>query len=673
MMCLSGKQDGNYWVNKPEETHTMLGIANTIRSLALDAIDQAKSGHPGLPLGCGEIFACLYGSFLRVLPESPDWLNRDRFILSAGHGSAGLYAALHLRGFIAASQLTRFRQLHSPLAGHPEYRECPGVDMTTGPLGQGIASAVGIALGQKMAQANFDPTLFDAKVVVLSGDGCLMEGVSGEASSLAGHLQLNNLILIYDANDICLDGPITECFTENVAMRYQAYGWDVHSIDGHNSNALRQILDATRQTQDKPLLIIAKTQIGKYSPSYAGSSEAHGKPFGATESAATKRAMGIPDSPLFYVADTRYTEMAKQQQKVQALHAEWTLCFEAWKTKNPEKAQLLATQQTKRMPETLKAAIAGFATKDNSATRSISGELLQLLHDQVPHLIGGSADLSCSDNTFMKAGGVVSPGHFLGRNIKYGVREFAMAAMASGLILQGLYRSYCGTFLTFSDYMKNAVRLAALMKLPVIYQFTHDSLFLGEDGPTHQPVEHLAALRAMPNLVVLRPADAHEVKGAWWAALQSDVPVALILSRQNLPTLSGTDMDAVAKGGYIVKAVQTPEVVLFATGSELHLALAVANALSDLQIQVVSMVSFEYFDTQPADYRNMVMAKEARLHVAIEAQSSFGWHKYVGRDGLCITMDSFGLSAPASDLAKEFGFDLETIVAKIRQRMPREI
>ncbi len=650
----------------------MLGIANTIRSLALDAIDQAKSGHPGLPLGCGEIFACLYGSFLRVLPESPNWLNRDRFILSAGHGSAGLYAALHLRGFISASDLPRFRQLHSPLAGHPEYRECPGVEMTTGPLGQGIATAVGIALGQKMAQAHFDKTLFDAKVVILSGDGCLMEGVSGEASSLAGHLQLNNLILIYDANDICLDGPITECFTENVAMRYQAYGWDVRSIDGHNTNALHQILEETRQSQDKPLIIIAKTQIGKYSPSYAGSSEAHGKPFGPAESAATKRAMGVPDSPLFYVADTIYATMATQQQKVQEFHANWSLRFEDWKEKNPEKAQVLAEHQAGFLPETLKATIAGFATKDNTATRSISGELLQLLHDQVPHLIGGSADLSSSDNTLMKAGGIVSPGHFLGRNIKYGVREFAMAAMASGLILQGLYRSYCGTFLTFSDYMKNAVRLAALMKLPVIYQFTHDSLFLGEDGPTHQPVEHLAALRAMPNLVVLRPADADEVKGAWWAALQSDVPVALIFSRQNLPTLAGTDMDSVAKGGYIVRAADNPDVVLFATGSELHLALAVAEALSDLRIQVVSMVSFEYFDAQPAAYRNTVIAANARLHVALEAQSSFGWHKYVGRDGLCITMDSFGLSAPAADLAKEFGFDLETIVAKIRQKLGSE-
>ena len=647
----------------------MLGIANTIRSLALDAIDQAKSGHPGLPLGCGEIFACLYGSFLRVLPESPNWLNRDRFILSAGHGSAGLYAALHLRGFVSAAELPRFRQLHSPLAGHPEYRECPGVEMTTGPLGQGIATAVGIALGQKMAQAQFDASLFDAKVVVLSGDGCLMEGVSGEASSLAGHLQLNNLILIYDANDICLDGPTAECFTENVAMRYQAYGWDVHNIDGHNSNALQQVLDATRHSQDRPLLIIAKTQIGKYSPSYAGSSEAHGKPFGSAESAATKRAMGLPESPLFHVSETVYAEMAKQQQKVQDIHRSWETRFAAWEAQNPEKARLLTTHVSREIPETLQTMMAAFPTKENSATRSISGELLQLLHDQVPHLIGGSADLSCSDNTLMKAGGIVSPNHFSGRNIKYGVREFAMAAMASGLILHGLYRSYCGTFLTFSDYMKNAVRLAALMKLPVIYQFTHDSLFLGEDGPTHQPVEHLAALRAMPNMVVLRPADAHEVKGAWWAALQSSVPVALILSRQNLPTLSCTSMTEVAKGGYIVQAAQDPELVLFATGSELHLALAVAKALPELRTQVVSMVSFEYFDAQPADYRDLVIAPKARLHVAIEAQSSFGWHKYVGRDGLCITMDSFGLSAPAGDLAKVFGFDLDSVVAAVQSRL----
>lgn len=640
-------------------------IANTIRSLALDAIDKANSGHPGLPLGCGEIFAYLYGAFLRVLPDSPDWLNRDRFILSAGHGSAGLYAALHLRGFISADLLPRFRQLHSPLAGHPEYRECPGVEMTTGPLGQGIATAVGIALGQKIAQANFDQNLFDGKVVVLAGDGCMMEGISSEASSLAGHLQINNIILIYDANDICLDGPTTECFTENVAMRYQAYGWDVHTIDGHSIPELQSVLSSTRQSQNKPVLIIAKTQIGKFSPHYAGSSEAHGKPFGAAESAATKKAMGLPETPLFYVSDDVYALMAQQQKDMQVKHRDWMSNFTNWQQQNPEKAALLASQQ-QPVSDKLKDAIAAFPTKANSATRSISGELLQLLHDKVPHLIGGSADLSCSDNTLMKAGGVIAPQDFLGRNIKYGVREFAMGAMASGLILHGLYRSYCGTFMTFSDYMRNAIRLASLMQLPVIYQFTHDSIFLGEDGPTHQPVEHLAALRAMPNLVVLRPADANEVKGAWWAALQSANPVALVLSRQNLPTLACTDMTQVSKGGYIVQAAENPDAVFFATGSELHLALAVANALPELRIQVVSMVSFEYFDAQPAEYRDQIIVPKARLHVAIEAQSSFGWHKYVGRDGLCITIDHFGLSAPAADLAKEFHFDLESIVTKVQ-------
>jgi transketolase len=640
-------------------------IANTIRSLALDAIDQAKSGHPGLPLGCGEIFAYLYGSFLRVLPEAPEWLNRDRFILSAGHGSAGLYAALHLRGFIPAETLPRFRQLHSPLAGHPEYKECPGVEMTTGPLGQGIATAIGIALGQKMAQANFSDALFDSKVVVLAGDGCLMEGISSEASSLAGHLKLNNLILIYDANDICLDGPTTECFTEDVAMRYRAYGWEVQTIDGHSIAELQSTLEKTRETQNKPVLIIAKTQIGKFSPSYAGSSEAHGKPFGPSESAATKKAMGLPESPLFHVTDDVYSLMAEQATRIQQRHTTWQSQFASWQAENPDKARRL-TEQQQPIASDLKAAIAAYPTKDNSATRSISGELLQLLHDQVPHLIGGSADLSCSDNTLMKSGGIISPGQFSGRNIKYGVREFAMGAMASGLILHGLYRSYCGTFMTFSDYMRNAIRLAALMQLPVIYQFTHDSIFLGEDGPTHQPVEHLAALRAMPNLVVLRPADANEVKGAWWAALQSQNPVALVLSRQNLPTLTCTNMDNVAKGGYIVQSAETPEIVLFATGSELHLALDVANALTGRRVQVVSMVSFEYFDAQSAAYRNSVIAPAATLHVAIEAQSSFGWHKYIGRDGLCITIDHFGLSAPASDLAKEFHFDRDSIVSRVQ-------
>ncbi len=641
-------------------------IANTIRSLALDAIDQAKSGHPGLPLGCGELFAFLYGSFLRVLPEAPAWLNRDRFILSAGHGSAGLYAALHLRGFVAADMLPRFRQLHSPLAGHPEYRECPGVEMTTGPLGQGLATAVGIAVGQKIAQANFDTALFDSKVVVLAGDGCMMEGISSEASSLAGHLRLDNLIVIYDANDICLDGPTTECFTEDVAMRYQAYGWDVATINGNNLSEIKTTLEATRTQQDKPLLVIAKTQIGKFSPSYAGSSESHGKPFGPAESAATKKAMGMPETPLFFVADDVYASMNQQKQAVQALHQKWTTKFAAWQKQHPEKAKQLAAQEQPISPE-LKAAISAYETKANSATRSISGQLLQLLHDTVPHLIGGSADLSCSDNTLMKAGGVITPDNFAGRNIKYGVREFAMGAMASGLILHGLYRSYCGTFMTFSDYMRNAIRLAALMQLPVIYQFTHDSIFLGEDGPTHQPVEHLASLRAMPNLVVIRPADANEVKGAWWAALQSQNPVALVLSRQNLPTLTCTSMDSVEKGGYIVQTAEDPDIVLFATGSELHLALEVAKALPENRVQVVSMASFEYFDAQSADYRNTVIAPQAKLHVAIEAQTSFGWHKYVGRDGLCITIDHFGLSAPASDLAKEFNFDLDSIVNKIKK------
>lgn len=642
-------------------------IANTIRSLALDAIDQANSGHPGLPLGCGEIFAVLYGDFLRVMPEDPYWLNRDRFVLSAGHGSAGLYAALHLRGFIPHDLLPTFRQLHSPLAGHPEYRECPGVETTTGPLGQGIATAVGMAIAQKKAQTTLDSGLFNGKVVVLAGDGCMMEGVSAEASSLAGHLQLNNLIVIYDANDICLDGPTTECFTEDVGMRYRAYGWDVQSLDGHDGHALQQTLHETRESQRKPLLLIAKTQIGKGSPHYAGSSEAHGKPFGASESAATKRALGIPESPLFYVPETVRALMAAHQEHTKALYRTWKNAYVAWEKKNPDRHALLV-REAAITPE-LREKIVAFSTKPNSATRSISGELLQLLHDTVPQLIGGSADLSCSDNTLMKTGGILGADNFGGRNIKYGVREFAMAAIASGLVLHGLYRPYCGTFLTFSDYMRNAIRLAALMRLPVIYQFTHDSIFLGEDGPTHQPVEHLSALRAMPNLAVIRPADGEEVKGAWWAALQSDIPVALVLSRQNLPTLANTRMSGVLQGGYCLRQIDDPDVVLFATGSELHLALAVADMLTEYRCQIVSMVCFEYFDAQPAAYRDQVIAPNAKLHVAIEAQSSFGWHKYVGRDGLCITVDRFGMSAPASDLAKLFGFFPDAIAEKVRKAL----
>ncbi len=643
-------------------------IANTIRGLSMDAIDAANSGHPGLPLGCAEIAAVLFTRVLRYNPKNPDWVNRDRFVLSAGHGSMLLYSALHLSGYaITLEDIKKFRQYHACTAGHPEFREVPGVETTTGPLGQGIATGIGMALAQKMAGARLDaPHLFDGKVFILAGDGCLMEGISSEASSLAGHLNLNNVVLIYDSNDICLDGDIKECFTENVEQRYRAYGWNVVTIDGHNVEQIEKTL--SNRTQDKPLLVIAKTKIGKGSPSYEGKSDAHGKAFGAEETAATKKKIGLPET-LFFVPDDVKTFFDAVKQKGQAQEAEWNASVSTWAAAHPDKKALFDALSSKTLTESSLDAIKHLDIKPGLATRQSSGQILQVLHDELPFVVGGSADLSSSDNTFMKKSGIVGPGQFSPRNIKYGVREFAMGAMASGIALQGLFVPFCGTFLTFSDYMKNAIRLAALMKLQVVYQFTHDSIFLGEDGPTHQPVEHLAALRSMPDVTVIRPADEKEVKGAWLFALTHQAPTALILSRQGLPSLENTSVDGVRKGGYIVRKEKSNAVdfCILATGSELHLAVQTADELEQnhgKSVRVVSLVSFENFDKQDKAYRESVLGQATR-YVSIEAQTSFGWHKYIGKDGVAISVDTFGLSAPAKDLARHFGFTVPQILEKL--------
>jgi transketolase len=647
-------------------------IANVIRGLSMDAIDAANSGHPGLPLGCAELAAVLYGKMLRHNPQSPQWINRDRFILSAGHGSMLLYAVLHLAGYpVTVDHIKRFRQYHSPTAGHPEFREIPGIETTTGPLGQGVATAIGMALGQKMAAAHLEldqTSLLDAKVFVLAGDGCLMEGITAEASSLAGHLCLDNVVLIYDSNNICLDGETKECFTEDTALRYKSYGWDVITIDGHNIPEIEDAFSKVRD-QKKPTLIIAKTTIGKGSPSYQGKNDAHGKAFGPQESILTKKALGLPEDKLFYVPEAVYTFFDARQQELQQQEEAWHKTLEKWSQENPDKRLILDSLQGQLISSSTMEAIKTLDLKSGLATRQISGQILQKLCEVLPFLIGGSADLSSSDNTFMKAGGVVSASHFGAKNIKFGVREFAMAAMVSGLALQGMWLPFCGTFMTFSDYMKNAIRLAALMNLHVIYQFTHDSIFLGEDGPTHQPVEHLASLRSIPNLTVIRPADVNEVKGAWMYALSHTSPTALILSRQGLPNLDTTSPDAVFKGGYVIKEGSKPTIdfCILATGSELHLALNVASELENKgrSVRVISMVSFEIFDQQNDVYKQSVLGGDVKRYVSIEAQSSFGWHKYIGRDGIAISIDSFGLSAPASDLAKHFGFTVPDIVQKL--------
>lgn len=652
-------------------------IALAVRSLSIDAVEAAGCGHPGLPLGCAEIGAALYGHVMTYNPANPNWINRDRFVLSAGHGSMLLYSLLHLSGYdVSLAEVRNFRQLHSKTPGHPEYRETPGVETTTGPLGQGFATAVGMALGQKITAARLGPEgarLLDGHVYVLASDGCIMEGVTSEASSLAGHLQLDNLIVIYDSNDVCLDGDTKECFSEDTALRYQAYGWHVQTIDGHDMDAVVSSLQKAQETKGRPSLIVAKTVIGKGAPTVQGTSEVHGKALGAEEARLTKEALGIPTDQPFFIPKEVTAFFKNKQAELARTEAEWQARFKTWAVANKDKAVLFEQLKHHTLPADLDEKLRALPVKENLATRSSSSAVIQALHDLVPAVVGGSADLSCSDNTMMKAGGIVKPGDFNARNIKYGVREFAMAAISSGMALYGTALPFCGTFLTFSDYMRNAVRLAALMKLPVIYQFTHDSILLGEDGPTHQPVEHLAALRAMPGLTVIRPADETEVKAAWAIALRRQAPVALILTRQKIASSGLTRYEQVQKGAYVLEAEtgSSMDVCLLASGSEVGLALGVAAALKGegYSVRVVSFPSFELFDEQPKAYRDEVLGHSAGLYCSIEAQSSFGWHKYVGRDGLTISQDSFGLSAPDKDLAEHFGFTINRILDRVKAKL----
>lgn len=658
-----------------EDTKKQLSkIAGTIRQLSMEAVQKANSGHPGLPMGCAEFGAFLYGVHMHYNPKDPNWLGRDRLVLSAGHGSMWLYACLHLAGYdLPLEEIERFRQLHSKTPGHPEYGHTPGVEATTGPLGQGVANAVGMALGLKMLGARFhkpEASLFQNKVFCLAGDGCMMEGVSAEASCFAGHLQLNNLVLIYDSNHICLDGPTSECFSEDTKMRYRAYGWDVFEIDGYDLDRMDAVFSDLRKKQEKPALVVLKTIIGKGSPHKEGTSKAHGSPLGSEEVALTKEALGLPKEE-FYVPQSARLFFEKKKAQGAALEQEWQELFRKWASLYPELAEEFSKMQKRELPLDLEERLGEIELPASISGRAASQTVLQTLGALLPQLIGGSADLSCSDLTWMKAFPAISRGEFGGKNIKFGVREFAMSAICNGLSLTQMFQPYCGTFLTFSDYMRNAIRLAALSPYHVIYQFTHDSIFLGEDGPTHQPIEHLAALRAIPHLHVLRPADAHEVKGAWIAALRYEGPTALILSRQNLPTLAETNVsyeEGVGRGAYIIhKEKRACDFTFFATGSEVSLALEVAKRLEQMDkgVRVISMPSWELFEKQPASYKKGIVEGSLGRRVSIEAATEFGWSKYIGREGISISMEGFGLSAPASALAQEFGFTVEGILETV--------
>ncbi len=648
--------------------------ANAIRQLSMEAVQKANSGHPGLPMGCAEFGAFLYGTQMRHNPKNPKWLNRDRLVLSAGHGSMWLYSCLHLSGFkVSMEDIKQFRQLNSITPGHPEYGMTEGVEATTGPLGQGVGNAVGMALGLKVLAAKFNKSefpLFSSKVFCLAGDGCMMEGVSAEASSFAGHLQLNNLILIHDNNHVCLDGPTLECFTEDTKARYRSYGWDVRELDGYDFDAMEALFGELRKKQERPTFISMKTIIGKGSPNKQGTSKAHGSPLGPEEVALTKEALGLPKEE-FYVPQSVRTYFEQRLTKDAQLEAEWNEMHRRWESAYPDLAQEFKKMQHQELPDNLEQLLNETAIKSPIAGRAASQIVLSTLGKALPQLIGGSADLSVSDLTMMKEFPIITPGHFEGRNIKYGVREFAMGTIVNGLSLTGMLTPFCGTFFTFSDYMRNSVRLACLSHYHVIYQYTHDSIFLGEDGPTHQPIEHLAALRAMPHLHLIRPADSHEVRMAWIAALRYQGPTAIVLSRQNLPDLEHTKVpfdSGMGRGAYIVKKEKSkPDFTLFATGSELSLALDASERLEKIgkSVRVISFPCWELFEKQSEEYKESIVGGDLGVRVSIEAGVDLGWHRYIGREGIAICMEGFGHSAPAPELAQDFGFTVDAVVERL--------
>lgn len=658
----------------PELKQTLEKTALAVRILSMDAVQKADSGHPGLPLGCAEIGAYLWTCLLKYNPKNPNWFNRDRFILSAGHGSMLLYSMLHLTGYdLSLEDIKKFRQLHSKTPGHPESLDTPGVETTSGPLGQGFGNAVGQALGFKLLGERFNTanhTIVDNKVFVLMGDGCIMEGITSEASSFAGYLKIDNLIAIYDANQITLDGNLSESCSENTKMRYLAYGWEVFEVDGNDLEDLNRVFANVMKNQTCPRMVIAKTIIGKGSPHKQGTSKVHGSPLGVEEVKATKIALGAPEEP-FYVPQAVYDFFKKKLSQDMTLEQEWKNTFDAWGKENPEKLKEFEEMSHHFLPDDLEEKLTALKIATPTSGRKASQDTINFLVDLLPQIYGGSADLSCSDLTMLKKYPIMTPGHFTGRNIKFGVREFGMATIATGLSETGLITPFVGTFLTFSDYMRNAIRLASLMKAKVIYQFTHDSIFLGEDGPTHQPIEHLASLRAIPNLYVFRPADETEVKMSWLGALRYNGPAVLILSRQNLPALEHTKVsysDGVGRGAYIIKKeTGKPDYMLVATGSEVHLALDVAAELEKLgkAVRVISMPCWELFELQNEDYKESIFGGDLGKRVSIEAAVDLGWYKYIGRHGIAISMESFGASAPASDLAREFGFTVESILERI--------
>jgi transketolase len=665
----------------PTTTELAPLCVQTIKFLAADAVEQARSGHPGAPMGMADMAFVLWSEFLRFDPADPDWKGRDRFVLSAGHASALLYALLHLSGYdLTLEDLRDFRQWGSRTPGHPERGHTPGVEATTGPLGQGFGNGVGMALAQRMLRARVPEaaTLLDGRVFTLVSDGDLMEGVAAEAASLAGHWKLGDLVSLYDDNGISIEGPTDIAFTEDVGRRFESYGWHVQRIDGHDAGAVRQALRSAIAEEERPSLIVARTTIGNGAPTKQGTAKSHGEPLGAEELRRAKEAVGWPTDRPFHVPQPVRAFFEARVDALRGARARWDERERAFRRAHPEAAARWDARWGRSVPDDLEARLASAASADGLATRAHSGRSIQVAANLVPSLVGGSADLAPSTVTNIDGAGHVAPEGFragapidyAGRTLHFGVREHAMGSVANGLALHGAFVPYASTFLIFSDYMRPAIRLAALQGLRVVYVFTHDSIFVGEDGPTHQPVEHAASLRLIPGLHVWRPADGLETAAAWAAALRRDGPTALLLSRQKLAPLAPAEDSGradVARGGYVLAdAGPAAQATIVATGSEVPLALEARRRLAaaGVETRVVSMPCLERFREQPAGYREAVLPGGGRC-VALEAGCVDGWGALLGGDFLPIGLDRFGASAPAEVLARELGLDAESVTARI--------
>lgn len=652
---------------------------NAIRTLSIDAIEKANSGHPGLPMGAAPMAYTLWAKQMNHNPDNPNWFNRDRFVLSAGHGSMLLYSLLHLSGYdLPMEEIKNFRQWGSATPGHPEFGDTIGVEATTGPLGQGVGMAVGMAMAERHLAATYNREQFnvvDHYTYALCGDGDLMEGVAAEAISLAGHLQLNKLIVLYDSNDISLDGELDMSFTENIQKRFESYGWNYIRVeDGNDVDALNAAIAQAKANDGGPTMIEVKTVIGYGSPNKSGKSAAHGAPLGSDEMALTKEAYAWEHEP-FHVPEEVYETFKEATTTLgREVEAEWNTMFEAYEQAYPQLAKQLGDAIDRKLTVDVKEAMPTYEEGESIATRSASHKAINAIAKAVPSLFGGSADLASSNKTMMEGEGDFLPSQqYAGRNIWFGVREFAMGTALNGMALHGGLEVYGATFFVFSDYVRPAVRLSALMGLPVTYVFTHDSIAVGEDGPTHEPIEHLASFRAMPNLSVMRPADANETSAAWYYAVTSEsTPTALVLSRQDLPVLPTTKeraFEGVGKGAYVVSEANGDlDAILIAAGSEVSLAVEAQKALEkeNIIVSVVSMPSWDRFDAQDAAYKEQVLPKSVTKRLAIEMGASMGWHKYTGTDGDVLGIDTFGASAPGDIVMAEYGFTVDNVVARVK-------